>query len=82
MRLNKALSFGMKNQMQPLSLLLFMKWSSCEKSCLFTAALSFLLVPQKGKLHIYTEFGRMLVQPNEICVIQVGDVSPSSPASP
>lgn len=47
---------------------------------LFTAALSFMLVPQKGKLLIYTEFGKMLVQPNEICVIQVGDVSPSPPS--
>uniref|UniRef100_A0A8C3X2U3 Homogentisate 1,2-dioxygenase n=1 Tax=Catagonus wagneri TaxID=51154 RepID=A0A8C3X2U3_9CETA len=32
----------------------------------------FLIVPQKGKLLIYTEFGKMLVQPNEICVIQRG----------
>lgn len=42
-----------------------------------TAALPFLLVPQKGKLLIYTEFGKMLVQPNEICVIQVSHASPS-----
>ncbi|PNI54103.1 HGD isoform 5, partial [Pan troglodytes] len=28
--------------------------------------------PQKGNLLIYTEFGKMLVQPNEICVIQRG----------
>ena len=47
---------------------------------LLTAALSFMLVPQKGKLLIYTEFGKMLVQPNEICVIQVGDMSPSPPS--
>lgn len=46
-----------------------------------TAALSFWLVPQKGKLLIYTEFGKMMVQPNEICVIQVSNVSPLS-ASP
>lgn len=28
-------------------------------------------VPQQGKLLIITEFGKMLVEPNEICVIQV-----------
>lgn len=31
-----------------------------------------VLVPQKGTLDITTEFGRMLVHPNEICVIQQG----------
>ncbi|OWK63906.1 Homogentisate 1,2-dioxygenase [Lonchura striata] len=29
-------------------------------------------VPQQGKLLITTEFGKMLVEPNEICVIQQG----------
>jgi len=32
----------------------------------------FLIVPQQGSLKITTEFGRMLVKPNEICVIQQG----------
>ncbi|PVU90978.1 hypothetical protein BB559_004359, partial [Furculomyces boomerangus] len=32
----------------------------------------YLIVPQKGALRIQTEFGYMLVQPNEICVIQRG----------
>ncbi|CAH1799036.1 unnamed protein product, partial [Owenia fusiformis] len=32
----------------------------------------FLIVPQQGSLHIYTEFGQMHVAPNEICVIQQG----------
>lgn len=31
----------------------------------------FLIVPQKGVLYIKTEFGRLKVAPNEICVIQV-----------
>ena len=31
----------------------------------------FCSVPQKGTLLITTEFGRMAVAPNEICVIQV-----------
>jgi homogentisate 1,2-dioxygenase len=29
------------------------------------------LVPQQGNLFITTEFGKILVEPNEICVIQV-----------
>merc|ERR1712227_228941 len=32
----------------------------------------FLIVPQQGTLDISTEFGRMMVNPNEICVIQQG----------
>ena len=32
----------------------------------------FLFVPQLGDLKVTTEFGRLLVQPNEICVIQQG----------
>ncbi|DBA02147.1 TPA: hypothetical protein N0F65_004782 [Lagenidium giganteum] len=32
----------------------------------------FLIVPQHGKLKIITEFGKMLVSPHEICVIQRG----------
>ena len=31
-----------------------------------------LIVPQKGRLIISTEFGKMAVDPNEICVIQRG----------
>merc|ERR1712002_232397 len=33
---------------------------------------AFLIVPQQGNLKITTEFGRMIVKPNEICVIQQG----------
>lgn len=32
----------------------------------------FLIVPQQGTLKILTEFGRMIVEPNEICVVQQG----------
>lgn len=32
----------------------------------------FLIVPQQGRLDICTEFGKMMVAPNEICVIQRG----------
>ena len=31
-----------------------------------------LIVPQLGSLFVTTEFGRMLVAPGEICVIQRG----------
>ena len=31
-----------------------------------------MIVPQKGALKITTEFGKLLVKPNEICVIQRG----------
>lgn len=31
-----------------------------------------LIVPQQGKLKVTTEFGRMLVNPGEICLIQQG----------
>ena len=32
----------------------------------------FLIVPQKGALHITTEMGKLSVAPNEICVVQQG----------
>lgn len=32
----------------------------------------FLIIPQKGRLDIQTELGRMMVRPGEICVIQAG----------
>ncbi len=42
-------------------------------SCIkYTHYYSPFLVPQQGVLHITTEFGRMCVAPNEICVIQQG----------
>ncbi len=34
--------------------------------------LDFLIVPQHGKLDITTEFGRLMVAPNEIVVIPRG----------
>ncbi|XP_053396198.1 homogentisate 1,2-dioxygenase-like isoform X1 [Mercenaria mercenaria] len=50
--------------------------------CFYSADGDFLIVPQQGNLFITTEFGRMLVEPNEICVIQQGmrfNVSVSGP---
>ncbi|XP_049802217.1 homogentisate 1,2-dioxygenase [Schistocerca nitens] len=48
----------------------------CNKSmgnkCFYNSDGDFLLVPQQGVLYITTEFGKMTVSPNEICVIQQG----------
>lgn len=40
--------------------------------CFYNADGDFLIVPQKGTLHVRTEFGRLIVDPNEIVVIQQG----------
>lgn len=44
---------------------------------LFTVCLCVFVsvVPQQGEILITTEFGKMLVEPNEICVIQVRMIS-------
>ncbi|TRY76764.1 hypothetical protein TCAL_07608 [Tigriopus californicus] len=46
--------------------------TSMSDSCFSNADGDFLIVPQKGTLKITTEFGKMEVSPNEICVIQSG----------
>ncbi|XP_063081113.1 homogentisate 1,2-dioxygenase isoform X4 [Cavia porcellus] len=51
---------------------IFLCNSSMDDRCFYNSDGDFLIVPQKGKLLIYTEFGKMCVQPNEICVIQRG----------
>lgn len=45
---------------------------SMKNRCFYNADGDFLIVPQKGNLLITTEFGRMVLKPNEICVIQQG----------
>ncbi|XP_044738003.1 homogentisate 1,2-dioxygenase isoform X2 [Chrysoperla carnea] len=45
---------------------------SMSNSCFYNSDGDFLIVPQKGDLHITTEFGKMDVKQNEICVIQQG----------
>jgi len=42
------------------------------KTAFYSADGDFLIVPQHGVLDIWTEFGKMLVRPNEICVIPRG----------
>lgn len=43
-----------------------------EKTAFYSADGDFLIVPQHGVLDIRTEFGKILVRPNEICVIPRG----------
>lgn len=45
---------------------------SMEKKAFYNSDGDFLIVPQKGVLYITTEFGKLKVSPNEICVIQQG----------
>lgn len=41
-------------------------------SAIYNSDGDFLIVPQQGTLEVTTEFGRMRVAPNEICVVQQG----------
>jgi homogentisate 1,2-dioxygenase len=45
---------------------------SMENRAFYNSDGEFLIVPQQGALDIITEFGRIYVEPNEICVIQQG----------
>ena len=42
------------------------------KTCFYSSDGDMLIVPQEGILYVTTEFGRMIVKPLEICVIQRG----------
>ncbi|ELU40237.1 homogentisate 1,2-dioxygenase, putative [Rhizoctonia solani AG-1 IA] len=46
--------------------------SSMENRAVVNADGDMLIVPQLGRLDIQTEFGKMMVRPGEICVIQKG----------
>lgn len=46
--------------------------SSMEKKAFYNSDGDFLIVPQTGALRITTEFGKLYVEPHEICVIQRG----------
>ena len=46
--------------------------SSMANSAFYNSDGDFLIVPQQGTLDINTEFGKMRVAPNEICVMQQG----------
>lgn len=45
---------------------------SMKDKAMYNSDGDFLIVPQQGGLSILTEFGRLRVEPNEICVIQQG----------
>jgi len=45
---------------------------SAQRKCMQNADGDLLIVPQLGGLQIKTEFGRMYVEPNSICVVQQG----------
>lgn len=45
---------------------------SMTDKCFYNSDGDFLIVPQHGSLKITTEFGKLLVKPREICVIQRG----------
>jgi len=51
---------------------IYMCNSSMENRAFYNSDGDFLIVPQEGALDIITEFGRIYVEPNEICVIQQG----------
>ncbi|XP_060079473.1 homogentisate 1,2-dioxygenase-like [Ylistrum balloti] len=46
--------------------------SSMGDKCFYDSDGDLLIVPQQGALLITTEFGKMKVNPNEICIIQLG----------
>ncbi|CRK94775.1 CLUMA_CG008269, isoform A [Clunio marinus] len=46
--------------------------TSMENRSFYNSDGDFLIVPQQGALDITTEFGKLYVEPNEICVIQKG----------
>lgn len=43
-----------------------------DQTAFYSADGDWLIVPQQGDLYITTEFGRMIVEPQEICVIPRG----------
>jgi len=51
---------------------IFLCNSSMENKAMYNSDGDYLIVPQQGTLYITTEMGRMMVAPNEICVIQQG----------
>jgi homogentisate 1,2-dioxygenase len=50
----------------------FLANASMEKTAMVNSDGDFLIVPQQGSLDIQTEFGKLFVQPGEICIIQRG----------
>ena len=57
---------------QGLGILLYAAGKDMGREAFYSADGDFLIVPQHGVLDIQTELGRMIVRPNEICVIPRG----------
>lgn len=55
-----------------LGILLYAAGKDMGKEAFYSADGDFLIVPQHGVLDIQTELGKILVRPNEICVIPRG----------
>ena len=55
-----------------LGILLYAAGKDMGDEAFYSADGDFLIVPQHGVLDIQTEMGKLLVQPNEICVIPRG----------
>jgi len=55
-----------------LAILVFAAGKNMEKEAFYSADGDFLIVAQHGILDIQTELGRLLVRPNEVCVIPRG----------
>ena len=55
-----------------LGIILYAAGKDMGKEAFYSADGDFLIVPQHGVLDIQTELGRLLVRPNEICVIPRG----------
>ncbi|KAF9285186.1 homogentisate 1,2-dioxygenase HgmA [Linnemannia elongata] len=60
---------GVKHGM---AVLVYAANKSMDDTAFYNSDGDFLIVPQQGRLDITTEFGKILVHPNEICVIQRG----------
>ncbi|XP_022257500.1 homogentisate 1,2-dioxygenase-like isoform X2 [Limulus polyphemus] len=70
--LNTVCGAGDPKDRHGIAIHMFLCNTSMEDKCFYNSDGDFLIVPQQGKLWITTEFGKMLVEPNEICVIQQG----------
>lgn len=67
-----AYSDSEATQTSSIAIYIYLANLSMKRKCFVNSDGDFLIVPQKGTLKIITEFGRLVVEPNEIVVIQQG----------
>nr|ALJ76675.1 homogentisate 1,2-dioxygenase [Epicauta chinensis] len=70
--LNTVAGAGDPRSKSGLAIHIYAMNKSMKNRCFYNADGDFLIVPQLGELLIRTEFGKIHVAPNEICVIQQG----------